>query len=626
MNLLYPHRFCSRPAPSLETGIVMLLAAGLAACSSSGPQGVPVESRPAAAQTAAKTENLGAGRLADRADHPAPVTLREQDGRERLATTARPEPAPLAKQKAAKDDAPRAASLAAIPSAPPPYPAPVPQQPVEASTEQYAHLPDHAVQRVAEAPVSTFSIDVDTGSYSNVRRMLRSGRLPPGDAVRVEEMINYFPYVHALPRRLPNQPLAPFGVSTEIAPSPWNPNNHLLRIGIKASDVDSEQLPPANLVFLVDVSGSMNAPERLPLVKVALRKLTEHLRPQDHVSLVTYASGTRVVLEPTADKSRIRQALDHLVPGGSTAGAAGIELAYQMAQQGFIPGGINRILLATDGDFNVGLTNFNQFKERVAEKRKSGIALSTLGFGTHNYNERLMEQLADVGDGQYSYIDNEIEAHKVMVDEISATLATVAKDVKIQLEFNPAQVSEYRLIGYENRALKREDFSNDKVDAGDIGSGHTVTALYEVTLAGRPGQIEPLRYGKAAGGSRDGKPGGVARSEELAWLRLRYKLPDQDRSRLLEVPLHQHEIKPLHAVSEDWRFAAAVAAFGQQLKGGRYLGRFDWPDIRQLAAGAQGKDSFGYRAEFIGLVDQAAALSTPRLGQAQVPDRVWIAQ
>lgn len=518
-----------------------------------------------------------------------------------------PAPRPVAQDMAPPiAAAPMVAATPALPYSPPPPPKPE----LAADTAQYDNLADHAIVRVAEAPVSTFSVDVDTGSYSNARRFLRQGQLPPGGAVRVEEMINYFPYQYALPKADSKGQAAPFGVTTEIAPSPWNANNHLLRIGIKASDTPVASLPPANLVFLVDVSGSMNAPERLPLVKVALRKLSSHIRPQDRVSMVIYASGTGVVLEPTSDQEAIVRAIDKLVPGGSTAGAAGIDLAYQMAQKGFISGGINRILLATDGDFNVGITNFDQLKQRVAEKRKSGIALSTLGFGTHNYNEKLMEQLADAGDGKYSYIDNENEAHKVMVDEISATLATVAKDVKIQLEFNPKLVSEYRQIGYENRALKREDFNNDKVDAGDIGSGHTVTALYEITLADKPGSVEPLRYGDK---EKFAKPSD-AKASELAWLRLRYKKPDGDTSRLLEFPLHKADIKAASNTSEDWRFAAAVAAFGQQLKGGKYLGLFDWPAIRQMAVNARGDDKFGYRREFVELVDKAIGLSTAKGG------------
>jgi Ca-activated chloride channel homolog len=352
----------------------------------------------------------------------------------------------------------------------------------EPSRETYSKQDELPVKAVAQEPVSTFSIDVDTASYANVRRFLQAGQLPPKDAVRVEEMINYFPYNY------PNQSSSrPFAVHTEIAPAPWGADKHLIRIGIKAQDLKAAALPAANLVFLVDVSGSMNEPNKLPLLQASLKLLVDQLKAEDHVSLVTYASGTSVVLEPSSDKNQIKRAIDQLHASGSTAGAAGIQLAYQMARQGFIKGGINRILLATDGDFNVGVTSIDALKERVEKEREAGVSLSTLGFGTGNYNDALMEQVADIGNGNYHYIDNLNEGQKVLVDEMSSTLATVAKDVKIQVEFNPEQVKEYRLIGYENRQLKREDFNNDKVDAGDIGAGHTVTALYEVTFVGKAG-------------------------------------------------------------------------------------------------------------------------------------------
>ncbi|PZW99446.1 Ca-activated chloride channel family protein [Pseudomonas sp. 478] len=371
--------------------------------------------------------------------------------------------------------------------------------------EQYQALADNPIHSVAEAPVSTFSADVDTGAYANVRRLLNQGRLPPEGAVRLEEMVNYFPYDYALPTDG-----SPFGVTTELAPSPWNPHTRLLRIGIKASDRAVAQLAPANLVFLVDVSGSMDRREGLPLVKSTLKLLVDQLREQDRVSLVVYAGDSRVVLEPTSgrEKAKIRTAIDQLTAGGSTAGASGIELAYQMAQQAFIPKGINRILLATDGDFNVGISDFDSLKQMAVDKRKTGVSLTTLGFGVDNYNEHLMEQLADAGDGNYAYIDNLREARKVLVDQLGSTLGVVAKNVKLQVEFNPAQVSEYRLLGYENRALKREDFSNDKVDAGEIGAGHTVTALYEIVPKGEKGWLEPLRYG-SSGAVTSGKSGEI---------------------------------------------------------------------------------------------------------------------
>ncbi len=460
--------------------------------------------------------------------------------------------------------------------------------------EQYKNLPDNPVHCVAETPVSTFSVDVDTGSYANVRRFLNQGRLPPEGAVRLEEMVNYFPYSYALPTDG-----SPFGVTTEVAATPWNPHTQLLRIGIKASDRAVADLAPANLVFLVDVSGSMDRREGLPLVKSTLKLLVDQLRDQDRVSLVVYAGESRVVLTPTSgrDKTKIRNAIDQLTAGGSTAGASGIELAYQMAREGFIDKGINRILLATDGDFNVGVSDFDSLKQMAMDQRKSGVSLTTLGFGVDNYNEHLMEQLADAGDGNYAYIDNLREARKVLVDQLSSTLAVVARDVKLQVEFNPARVSEYRLLGYENRALKREDFNNDKVDAGEIGAGHTVTALYEIVPKGEKGWLEPLRYAAA--------PAAEEKAGELAMLRVRFKPATGGDSQLIERPISDVTRKP----SDDLRFAAAVAAFAQQLKSdGRYTGSMSLRDTAALARSARGDDPFGLRNEFVQLVELAQSL------------------
>ena len=460
--------------------------------------------------------------------------------------------------------------------------------------EYYENLSENPVHRVAETPVSTFSIDVDTGSYANVRRFLNQGRLPPEGAVRLEEMVNYFPYDYALPTDG-----SPFGVTTEIAATPWNPHTRLLRVGIKASEKNVADLAPANLVFLVDVSGSMDRREGLPLVKSTLKLLVDALREQDRVSLVVYAGESRVVLEPTSgrEKDKIRTAIDQLTAGGSTAGASGIELAYQMARAGFIKQGINRILLATDGDFNVGISDFDRLKQMAADQRKSGVSLTTLGFGVDNYNEHLMEQLADAGDGNYAYIDNLREARKVLVDQLSSTLAVVARDVKLQVEFNPAQVSEYRLLGYENRALKREDFNNDKVDAGEIGAGHTVTALYEIVPKGEKGWLEPLRYTAA--------PAAASPSTELAMLRVRYKPAAGGDSQMIERPISNQTVK----ASDDLRFSAAVAAFAQQLKGdGRYTGSMSLHDTAALARSARGDDPFGLRNEFVQLVELAQSL------------------
>lgn len=485
--------------------------------------------------------------------------------------------------------------------APPPAPQIFPAPEAEAR-ERYQALSDNPVHTTTGEPVSTFSIDVDTGSYANVRRILNAGQLPPVDAVRVEEMVNYFPYDYARPSG-PD----PFAVHTEVAAAPWSPGHLLLRVALKGEDRAAESLPAANLVFLVDVSGSMNAPDKLPLLKSALKLLVDRLRPQDRIALVTYAGGTTVVLDstPGSEHARIANAIDALQAGGSTAGASGIELAYRMARQGFIQGGINRILLATDGDFNVGVTDFRQLKGMVEERRRSGVSLSTLGFGTGNYNEQLMEQIADAGDGAYSYIDTLLEAQKVLVGEMSSTLATIARDVKIQVEFNPAQVSEYRLIGYENRILAREDFNNDQVDAGDVGAGHTVTALYELTPAGTPGLIDPLRYGRTAPRTADAAPAG-----ELAYVKLRYKRPGESASRLIEHPVRRGDTPPLAHSSTEFRFAVAIAGFGQILRGGRYTGHWTLADARALAATGLGNDRFGYRAEALRLMDLASALST----------------
>ncbi|MEX2352535.1 MAG: VWA domain-containing protein [Gammaproteobacteria bacterium] len=475
--------------------------------------------------------------------------------------------------------------------------------PASIDRENYAHFDDNPVKRVSEQPVSTFSIDVDTGSYAVVRRMLNHGQLPQHDAVRSEELINYFSYDY--PERA--EPSAPFAVHREIAPTPWNQDTHLLHIGIKGFEQERSTLPPANLVFLVDVSGSMQDANKLELLKTSLKLLTKQLREVDTVALVVYAGASGVVLEPTKgnQQAKIITALDRLQAGGSTNGAAGIELAYAMAEQAYIQGGINRVLLATDGDFNVGTVNLEQLKDLISEKRKSGIALSTLGFGAGNYNDALMEQIADIGNGNYAYIDTLNEARKVLVEEMSATMLTIAKDVKIQIEFNPAVVAEYRLIGYENRVLNREDFNNDKVDAGEIGAGHTVTALYEIALVGSGGEkVDPLRYQSSQ--QRE------TNSDELAFLRLRYKAPDSDDSELLEWVVTRESIRSdIAGTSDNYRFAAAVAGFGQLLRGGEQLGEYVYADILDLARDARGSDPFGYRGEFLSLIQLPDSLSVP---------------
>jgi Ca-activated chloride channel family protein len=477
----------------------------------------------------------------------------------------------------------------------------MPSEPL--NRENYADFDDNPVQRVTENPVSTFSIDVDTGAYANVRRLLRAGQLPPQDAVRAEELINYFSYDYAPP----NDPRTPFSVVREIAPAPWNADNYLLHIGIQGYQPASREVPNANLVFLIDVSGSMNSPDKLGLLKSSLKLLTRQLDANDSVSMVVYAGASGVVLEPTPgnQRARIIAALDRLQAGGSTNGGAGINLAYAMAEQAFIPDGINRVLLATDGDFNVGTTSIEMLKDLVEEKRNSGIALTTLGFGTGNYNDHLMEQIADVGNGNYAYIDTLNEAQKVLVDELHSTMLTIAKDVKIQVEFNPAVVAEYRLIGYENRLLQREDFNNDKIDAGEIGAGHSVTAVYEISLVGSRGQLsDPLRYQDESITTPTGK--------EIAFLKMRYKAPDSRQSKLLEWAIERAEmLDDVRQASADFRFSAAVAAFAQQLRGGDYTGEFTYADITALANTARGKDPYGYRGEFVGLVALAESLAQP---------------
>ena len=488
-------------------------------------------------------------------------------------------------------------------------PPPVYQQPT--NTERYQHMDDNPVHLVKEQPVSTFSIDVDTGAYANVRRLLNDGQLPPQDAVRVEEMINYFDYRYAPPTSRD----VPFRVATEVAPAPWNPQALLMKIGIKGFEVPAEQRPPANLVFLIDVSGSMQSPDKLPLLKNAFRLLTDQLTARDRVSMVVYAGSSGVVLEPTPgdQKHKIRAAIDRLEAGGSTNGAEGIERAYQLAHDAQIKGGINRVVLATDGDFNVGVVNFEALVDMAERQRASGVAITTLGFGTGNYNDQLLERLADAGNGNYAYVDTLSEARKVLVTELSSTLFTIAKDVKIQVEFNPATVLEYRLIGYENRMLAREDFNNDKVDAGDIGAGHRVTALYEVIPVGKTGLLDPLRYTQQLPAASDARA-----SSELANVKLRYKKPASDTSELLEYPIAKGSVMAADKLSADFRFAASVAAFGQLLRGGKYVSNFGYDDVARLARGALDEDPEGYRREFLSLVKLAGSMAPA--GAAQVSE------
>lgn len=476
----------------------------------------------------------------------------------------------------------------------------IPAEPLD--REAYAHFDTNPVHLVSASPVSTFAIDVDSASYANVRRLLNEGILPRHDAVRVEEMINYFSYTYPAPAERD----APFAVHTEIGPSPWHPGRHLLQVGIKGYEVAEADLPPANLVFLIDVSGSMHSPDKLGLLKASLKMLARRLSSEDRLAIAVYAGAAGTVLEstPGSERARILSAIEALSAGGSTNGGAGIRLAYALAAQGFIQDGINRVILATDGDFNVGTTDTEALKNLVEEKRASGVALTVLGFGSGNYNDALMQELAQIGDGNAAYIDTLNEARKVLVEEIGGTLNIIARDVKVQIEFNPAAVAEYRLIGYETRHLNREDFNNDAVDAGDIGAGHTVTALYEIALAGSAGTlVDPLRYGQDASPTRSG-------ANELAFLKLRYKLPSSQASRLITRAIERSSmIGDLARTSDNYRFAAAVAGFGQILRGGQYTGEFDLAATAHLAARARGEDAEGYRGEFLHLVRTAEALS-----------------
>jgi Ca-activated chloride channel family protein len=471
------------------------------------------------------------------------------------------------------------------------------------NTERYPNATPNPVKVVAQDPVSTFSVDVDTASYANVRRYLNEGSLPPADAVRVEEMINYFDYAYSMPR----DKTAPFTPTVAVYPSPWNKGTQILHVGIKGFDLPRNERPKANLVFLIDTSGSMNEPSKLPLLQRSFHLLVDQLRPEDKVAIVVYAGSAGTILEPTsgAEKSKILAALDRLHAGGSTAGGEGIRQAYQLAKANFDKNAVNRVLLATDGDFNVGITDPKALEDFVTRERSSGVYLTVLGFGEGNYNDLTMQKLAQAGNGVAAYIDTMNEARKVFVDELGGTLFTIAKDVKIQIEFNPARVAEYRLIGYETRILNRTDFNNDKVDAGDIGSGHTVTALYEITPAGSSAQLaDPLRYGQKA---TDEKP----RGGEIAYLKLRYKLPGEEESRLIERPITDRDIESeFGRLPSDVRFAAAVAGAGQLLRHDPYVKDLDYGRIIAMAQGSRGEDSFGYRSEFVQLMRMAQSASS----------------
>lgn len=477
---------------------------------------------------------------------------------------------------------------------------PSPAAPAEPNTESYARVQDNPFLDAARNPLSTFSIDVDTASYSNVRRFLDQGSLPPADAVRIEEMINYFPYNYAQPTGD-----APVAVNAEVAGCPWNAAHRLVRIGLQARSLQPGAVPPRNLVFLVDVSGSMSDQNKLPLVVNGLRMLVDQLNENDRIAIVVYAGSQGLALPPTSGdrKGQILAALDQLGAGGSTNGAAGIQLAYQVARQNFRKDGINRVILATDGDFNVGTTDQSSLEHMIEEERKSGVFLTVLGVGSGNTKDSTMEMLADKGNGNYAYLDSAAEARKVLVTQAGSTLVTVAKDVKIQVEFNPSRVQSYRLVGYENRMLRAEDFRDDRKDAGEMGAGHSVTALYEIVPPGAPSEaapVDPLKYQRPAGAA--------APSDDLLTVKMRYKQPDGDVSRELAQTV-KDGAGSVEAASVDFRFAASVAAFGMLLRSSEHKGQATYGLVRNLAEGALGPDTQGYRHEFVRLAQAAEKLS-----------------
>ena len=472
----------------------------------------------------------------------------------------------------------------------------VAQEPNEQfNTEEYDGITENIFHEAVHSPISTFSIDVDAASYSNIRRFIQGGQRPPQDAVRIEEMVNYFHYVYPQP-----DGEDPFSINTEISTAPWNEKHKLVLIGLQGKKIPTEKLPPSNLVFLIDVSGSMSDPNKLPLLKSSFKLLVQQLREQDHVSIVVYAGAAGLVLPPTsgAYKKKIIEALDHLEAGGSTAGGAGIRLAYQVAKENFNKEGNNRVILATDGDFNIGESSNGAMEHLIEEKRQDGIFITVMGFGMGNYKDSKMETIADKGNGNYLYIDSILEAQKALVNEFGGTLFAIAKDVKLQIEFNPAKVRAYRLIGYENRMLKSEDFNNDKKDAGELGSGHTVTALYEIIPVGVESKffkVDELKYQTTKLDPKN------SQSNELMTVKFRYKKPDGDVSKLIVHPMNDNNTA-LEKTSDNFRWAASVASFGMLLRNSEYLNGFSEDGILRLAQGSQGDDKDGYRAEFISMV------------------------
>jgi Ca-activated chloride channel family protein len=471
------------------------------------------------------------------------------------------------------------------------------------NTEAYARIDDNQFHATAKEPLSTFSIDVDTASYANLRRYLESGQRPPKDAVRIEEMLNYFKYDYAAPTGV-----EPFSIATEVGPAPWNPKHQLMRVSLATAMIDNAQVPPRNLVFLIDTSGSMQMANKLPLVKQSLTMLTESLREQDQISIVAYAGAAGLVLPPTSghNKGAILDALNRLEAGGSTNGGQGIQLAYATAQRTMKQGGINRVILCSDGDMNVGITSEGDLTRLIEKEREKGVFLTVLGYGMGNLKDSTMEKLADRGNGNYAYIDSALEARKVLVKQAGATLVTVAKDVKLQLEFNPTMVAGHRLIGYENRVLAHADFNNDKKDAGEIGAGHAVTALYELVPAGLPvptdGKVDDLKYQTQTAPT-------AGASTELLTVKIRYKAPTGSQSKLLSRVVDGESIRQdLQSTSTDFRWASAIAGFGMLLRESPYRGTLTWQQVSALAVGARGQDADGYRIQAIKLIDRASKL------------------
>ena len=594
----------SRLKNAIASGLALALLAACAQTSSQQAASTPPEAAPPPTDSAAAKADLQApqqeaaqsivvtGSRVDRRnfDASSPVVV---SGAALVAPAAPPPPAPGL--------ATRAYALNRLPAyRTEPQPRPYYH---DVGRDKFTAAAENPFKVVREEPVSTFSIDVDTASYAFARASLNQNVLPQPAAVRTEEMINYFPYQYAAPRSAAQ----PFTTNVAVFPSPWTAGRKLVRIGIRGYAIQQATRPRANLVFLIDTSGSMNEPNKLPLVKKSLAMLLDQLDARDRVAIVTYAGYAGTALEPTpaSEKDKILGVINALYASGGTAGGEGIRRAYALAEQNFDKEGVNRVILTTDGDFNIGITNQDELKGTIERERGKGVFLSVLGFGMGNYNDALMQTLAQNGNGAAAYIDTLNEARKTLVEEATSTLFPIAKDVKIQVEFNPATVAEYRLIGYETRMLNRDDFDNDKVDAGDVGSGQTVTALYEVVPVGGPRAIGDLRYEKPAAAP------GADHGSELGFVKIRYKLPKSETSELISTPIDRaHEVASFDQAPQDARFATSVAAFAELLKGGKYAGTLTYDDVLKIAQGARGEDGFGYRAEFVQLVRAAKTASS----------------